>query len=213
MTETANSGTAHLYFVPKLTDGTLLKVLEDIRTTQLSAAPSSVISGSLLEDEKSSLAQLRQSFPDVACDLLWLHLDAVSILMRRQIESVLNDHAQEGWLRWLRWRQDIFLILVYSEEGEDQVMTRWLMNGDFGNSQLLLAGPLRAEEMEDAVVRLQRLDGLRYLQQMCVSFMRTRILPAPRWSILIYSPYLSDCCWLPCVMRKRRQPSRSGNCT
>ena len=61
VTETANSGTAHLYFVPKLTDGTLLKVLEDIRTTQLSAAPSSVISGSLLEDEKSSLAQLRQS--------------------------------------------------------------------------------------------------------------------------------------------------------
>lgn len=36
------------------------------------------------------------------------------------------------------------------------------MNGDFGNSQLLLAGPLRAEEMEDAVVHLQRLDGLRY---------------------------------------------------
>ena len=31
VTETANSGTAHLYFVPKLTDGTLLKVLEDIR--------------------------------------------------------------------------------------------------------------------------------------------------------------------------------------
>ena len=61
VTETANSGTAHLYFVPKLTDGTLLKVLEDIRTTQLSAAPSSVISGSLLEDEKSSLAQLRQA--------------------------------------------------------------------------------------------------------------------------------------------------------
>lgn len=164
LTETANGGTVQLFFVPKLTDSTLLKVLEDIRTTQLSAAPSSVISGSLLEDEKSSLAQLRQSFPDVACDLLWLHLDAVSILMRRQIESVLNDHAQEGWLRWLKWQQDIFLILVYSEEGEDQVevMTRWMMNGDFGNSQLLLAGPLRADEMEDVVVRLQRLDGLRY---------------------------------------------------
>ena len=164
LTETANGGTAQLFFVPKLTDSTLLKVLEDIRTTQLSAAPSSVISGSLLEDEKSSLAQLRQSFPDVACNLLWLHLDAVSILMRRQIESVLSDRAQEGRLRWLRWRQDIFLILVYPEEGEDQVevMTKWLMNGDFGNSQLLLAGPLSADEMEDAVVRLQRLDGLRY---------------------------------------------------
>lgn len=164
LTETANGGTAQLFFVPKLTDSTLLKVLEDIRTTQLSAAPSSVISGSLLEDEKSSLAQLRQSFPDVACNLLWLHLDAVSILMRRQIESVLSDRAQEGRLRWLRWRQDIFLILVYPEEGENQVevMTKWLMNGDFGNSQLLLAGPLSADEMEDAVVRLQRLDGLRY---------------------------------------------------
>lgn len=167
LTETANGGTAQLFFVPKLTDSTLLKVLEDIRTTQLSAAPSSVISGSLLEDEKSSLAQLRQSFPDVACNLLWLHLDAVSILMRRQIESVLSDRAQEGRLRWLRWRQDIFLILVYPEEGEDQVevMTKWLMNGDFGNSQLLLAGPLRADEMEDAVVRLQRLDGLRYFTE------------------------------------------------
>lgn len=164
LTETANGGTAQLFFVPKLTDSTLLKVLEDIRTTQLSAAPSSVISGSLLEDEKSSLAQLRQSFPDVACDLLWLHLDAVSILMRRQIESVLSDYVQEGRLRWLRWRSDIFLILVYPEEGENQVevMTKWLMNGDFGYSQLLLAGPLRADEMEDAVVRLQRLDGLRY---------------------------------------------------
>lgn len=164
VTETANGGTAQLFFVPKLTDSTLLKVLEDIRTTQLSAAPSSVISGSLLEDEKSSLAQLRQSFPDVACDLLWLHLDAVSILMRRQIESVLSDYVQEGRLRWLRWRPDIFLILVYPEEGENQVevMTKWLMNGDFGYSQLLLAGPLRADEMEDAVVRLQRLDGLRY---------------------------------------------------
>ncbi len=164
LTETANGGTAQLFFVPKLTDSTLLKVLEDIRTTQLSAAPSSVISGSLLEDEKSSLAQLRQSFPDVACDLLWLHLDAVSILMRRQIESVLSDYVQEGRLRWLRWRPDIFLILVYPEEGENQVevMTKWLMNGDFGYSQLLLAGPLRADEMEDAVVRLQRLDGLRY---------------------------------------------------
>ena len=66
VTETANSGTAQLYFVPKLTDGTLLKVLEDIRTTQLSATPSSVISGSLPENEKSSLVQLQQSLPDAA---------------------------------------------------------------------------------------------------------------------------------------------------
>lgn len=164
VTETANSGTAQLYFVPKLTDGTLLKVLEDIRTTQLSATPSSVISGSLPENEKSSLVQLQQSLPDAACNLLWLHLDAVPILMRRQIESVLSDHAQEGRLRWLRWRQDILLILVSLEEGEEQaeVITKWLMDGNFGNTQLLFAGPLRAEEMENAVVRLQRLDGLHY---------------------------------------------------
>lgn len=164
LTETANSGMAQLYFVPKLTDDTLLKVLEDIRTTQRSAAPSSVMSGSLPEDEKASLAQLQQSFPDAACDLLWLHLDAVPILMRRQIESVLSDRAQEGWLRWLRWRQDIFLILVSLGDREEQVeaITKWLMNGDFGNIQLLLAGPLRADEIEGAVVRLQRLDGLRY---------------------------------------------------
>ena len=161
--ESSVFGRAKLYFIPKLTVDTLMKVIEDIRLTQqLERQGRSIPSGQL--GKCSSLQPLASGVWGRDCELLWVRLESAAVLTHLQIEDILCDQAEASSLRWVRWQPDIYLVLLQesSQAGGASGQLGWLLDGTYGAVQILSIGVIARDQLEASVARLQSLDRHRY---------------------------------------------------